>query len=559
MNSIADTIIEVDFQELKNIVFWHDIKYLLKVTFKNTLYEFIIYLKESNEDILVLSPGFLTPEQQEKLYGKAVFNRHSWIPYFEENIICFNDPTRYDFKELNGGWGIGTPNNWHTENIGIILKVLCEKITEYQKNDIKKYSNVYFYGSSMGGFISMFLGTMLKNSTVIADVPQFNICEWSYWPILKSRCFRDLDENEISKYDYKLNILNFINKEKYIPNLYLLLDCSDEKDWETQFKDFLNNLNSLPFITNNNYNKIHIRVDGKSNGHSVLNYRNTLYYIKKTILLEKYNNYLKQKKYLKYTLIDKFNESYYKLPKEYINMNHSIRKKYLENCNVYRIDIKNVGDSKNTIEIIEKDEDYKIYTPNWFKNDEGVGTQIQCNQNEFHMKIKCNGNGHLKIWVKTPEFYSNKKKFQIWSVMKEINLNDKELPESNLLISHDNPYFFIKKSYDGEILNINIKFDSVFNYFPQLHQLETNINNEEIYEKIQLYLSENKNIQINRYNHDFIDENILLRKQFNFRYEESIKLKKEINMKDAEIKILKEKLNQRDNEIIKLKKKQLNK
>lgn len=252
--------------DLSKLKFPLNEKFGLIILSNNVKYEFILNIKNSDK-LLVIGSGALPLDYREKFLNRPLFHRISWE--FENSVIYYNDPTRYLNKELVGGWGLGTMENWYLNEISNIIKIIANKIFKYT-NEKEKFKNIIFYGSSMGGFMSLQLSILIKNSTAIAEIPQLDLCEWHYWHTLKL-LFGNLDISEIKKkFNYKLNIMELITKEKYIPNAYLILDCSSQRDFETQYKNFFNNLNKLPFTENNNVNKIKIRIDGKNKGHRQL-------------------------------------------------------------------------------------------------------------------------------------------------------------------------------------------------------------------------------------------------------------------------------------------------
>ena len=211
--NLFDKNFEMDFDDLKKVNFIINNKssfndgfdlhfnYYEKVgltVYKDdSKYEFIIFLIEDCDNILILGPGFLTDEKQKKLFDKPIFDRHTWVDDFEQNLIFYNDPTRYDFKELKGGWGIGNERVWHLSNIAEIIKILSNKITPYKSLDIIPHTNLFFYGSSMGGYMSIVLSILIRNSTSIADIPQFNLFNWIYWNKLRENCFNGFPDDYI--------------------------------------------------------------------------------------------------------------------------------------------------------------------------------------------------------------------------------------------------------------------------------------------------------------------------------------------------------------------------
>jgi len=85
---------------------------------------------------------------------------------------------------MDAGWGLGTPEDWFLEDIKDILVQLFKKFGF-------KNENVIFYGSSAGGFTSLQLGIMIKQTNVLADIPQLNLKRW-YWDTIKIQFFQTI-------------------------------------------------------------------------------------------------------------------------------------------------------------------------------------------------------------------------------------------------------------------------------------------------------------------------------------------------------------------------------
>ena len=189
----------------------------------------------------------IKPSRLEIFKQKPRFNRHSWK--FSESTLFYNDPTRYLNDSMLGGWCIGEPNNWYLEEI----KEIIVKITDYLKI---KNENILFYGSSLGGFNSIQLGILIRNSKVLADVPQLRLENANYVRYILPMLFPDITYKEIKeKYDYRLNILDLIKREKYIPNAIMIFDAG-EVDIREHYTHFFSQLNDLTEAENSNRIKI---------------------------------------------------------------------------------------------------------------------------------------------------------------------------------------------------------------------------------------------------------------------------------------------------------------
>jgi hypothetical protein len=301
MKTLVDTVICCEFDEIKKQVFPMNKMFGLLVIIDNVKYEFLLNLK-STEKILVIGSGARNPNTSIEDKKRPLFHRWSWN--FMQSVIFYNDPTTYLSTELLGGWGLGTCEDWYLKNISLILE-------EIFKNLSIDNSNVIFYGSSLGGFNSLMLSILMKNTISIAEIPQFDITKWSYhWNELKKYCFNDLPEEVIKEeYGYKIDVIELIKQEQYIPNAHLILDCSHDYDFQNIYLPFFSRLDELPFSEEKN--RIRIRIDGKNKGHSFLDYESVITLIDNVISVNdnSYNeNKDKKIEELEFLLKDKENE-----------------------------------------------------------------------------------------------------------------------------------------------------------------------------------------------------------------------------------------------------------
>lgn len=247
MNELVEKIIECEIEQIPFNDFPINKRFGLIVFKNNVKYEFLIHLKSTSQNLICLGSGALNGSDLKKFKQKPRFNRHSWK--INESTLFYNDPTRYLNDNILGGWGIGTPDDWYLDNI----KEIILKITEFYKI---KNENILFYGSSLGGFTSILLATLVKNSKALADVPQLTFENAKYFQHIKSTIFPNLSDEEIkNKYNYRLNVLDLIKKEKYIPNAFLIFDAG-ELDITEHYIHFFHQLNKLTECENSNRIKI---------------------------------------------------------------------------------------------------------------------------------------------------------------------------------------------------------------------------------------------------------------------------------------------------------------
>lgn len=392
-------------------------------------------IKSSSDKLLVLGSGSIPYDFKEKFANRPYFNRVSWS--FNQSTIFYDDPTRsIENVDLLGGWGIGTPDEWYLQEISEIVKIIANKIYDYEKGD--QFKNLIFYGSSMGGFMSLQLATLVKNSVCVAEIPQLNLMKWPYWRTLKSQLFKGLSIDEIEeKHLYKLNVFELILKENYIPDAYLILDCSDERDFQTQYTEFLLNLDKLPF--EDDKNKIKIRIDGKNNGHEQLGYSEVYDLLEDVCLLsdDSLKNLIKG--------IDDNEKSSLE--------NQSQLIKYMTG----RIDIKNCG-ANNSIELLKCSKETQVMRPRWFEDKEGKGIILQNHTGQIDFEFKCINGGELKTAIRGIHYKINSEIIPIYVKFTKLTINGEDLISNDAVVWHNNPLRFKRNVKDGEIIRIHAEW-----------------------------------------------------------------------------------------------------
>lgn len=278
MKELVDIIIEVDFNDLNSKIFPKNELFGLICWKDDIKYEFLINLKSHSDLMLIIGSGAVGPRKH--IRSRPFFNRWSWD--FEDSVIFYNDPTLYINNEILCGWGIGTKENWYLLEISKILKKIFNQLNIYSEE-------LLFYGSSAGGFMSLMLSIMFEGSTALVDIPQFYVNNWyEFWkPIMKYGFDEKEDAEFISNWGYRLKVSELIKKRNYVPNAFILMDCTHNQDFNFQLMPFINELNLLPF--NCSKNTINFFIRGKNIGHEALSQKDFNYYLKiiKNIILQK--------------------------------------------------------------------------------------------------------------------------------------------------------------------------------------------------------------------------------------------------------------------------------
>ena len=193
-----------------------------------------------------------------------------------------------------------------------------------------------------------------------------------------------------------------------------------------------------------------------------------------------------------------------------------------------RIDLKNYGIESNALELIEYTDNLKIYFPGWFANEEGKGCKIEDEKNDINLKFKCIGNGNLKIVCRGTDFKNitdKSKRNPVYINFKKFKIDDKIIFDKNVLTWHNDEYIFNTECEDGNIFDLNIVFDTIYDYYPELKNFLSNLRNKEDiiinYIKIKKYIKYEKMIlQVNEFDDNTQD-------LFNFVKNNQIELNKE--------------------------------
>ncbi|MBE6488417.1 MAG: hypothetical protein E7Z86_06870 [Methanosphaera stadtmanae] len=184
MDKLVKTIIKTSFENITNSTIPLNEQVGLIVEYKNVKFEFLINIKTSTDNLICLGSGAYPLDKSKIDKTKPWFNRWSWN-FDEFSTIHYNDPSLYLYNDkMDAGWGLGTPEDWFLEDIKDILVQLFKKFGF-------KNENVIFYGSSAGGFTSLQLGIMIKQTNVLADIPQLNLKRW-YWDTIKIQFFQTI-------------------------------------------------------------------------------------------------------------------------------------------------------------------------------------------------------------------------------------------------------------------------------------------------------------------------------------------------------------------------------
>lgn len=213
-------------------------------------------LKDKNKNLVVFSNGAVNFKKS----TPPVFSRSSWYKDFNANCIYIDDATIHN-KGISVGWGVGETDRHFIIDYCEIIERIAELL------EIEK-SNIVFFGSSAGGFMSIMLSIYIKGSVAMANNPQVWVREESQEGRARNlykSIFPNMSENEITDlYGERLSVIKAMEKEKYIPKIYYILNRYSKKDVIEQYRPFLDFIDSKENLDNDS----EILLYHSSKGHS---------------------------------------------------------------------------------------------------------------------------------------------------------------------------------------------------------------------------------------------------------------------------------------------------
>jgi hypothetical protein len=256
----------VDFQ---NFELQYNTPFLLTIKWEGVNYDFFVRLKSNSNKLIFFGNGAYDSEKM----SLPVFQRYSWVTDIEDSVIIYNDPTLY-LGKMNLGWGQGTAERFYLKELSIIMEKIISKLSI-------GISNVTFYGSSAGGFQSLYLAGLIKGSKALVNNPQTVIPQYyqSHVKKMYSMSYSGLEQNFIEEiYRERLDIGAFFKSINYIPEVLYIQNLACTHDVKFHLNPFWNELMDLK----GDFNISRITFDFYYNleqGHNPLDKVDTLKYL----------------------------------------------------------------------------------------------------------------------------------------------------------------------------------------------------------------------------------------------------------------------------------------
>lgn len=202
------------------------------VDLKSIWYE-CLFIPNLNSDVLFvsLSGGGRTDRNR---YPR--FLRWKYANKLNANMLCIDDPMYKgnDFKAVK--WYYGTKNVSYLKEMVPIIEAVSAKLKISRRN-------IYFLGSSGGGYAANYMANIMDGTNAISMNPQFVLKNWGHGSVRK--VFKVHHNIDISDENDIHNRNNFIITSKNSV-FFEIINMSSKEDFDAQFIPFSQNNGVTP-------------------------------------------------------------------------------------------------------------------------------------------------------------------------------------------------------------------------------------------------------------------------------------------------------------------------
>jgi len=195
--------------------------------------------KENTEDLLYIDDG------KRKLFYRFTPSKTNPVgaPLF---IILHGHGTRAATRFQKEGWNVLAPIDhfgyegkgcwWLGEDGDFFVKDLLQKLIKEISTQYQCENNIYFYGSSMGGYGAILHGMLCQARAVYANVPQIKLLESTYSERSMKRFFSFIFSEDVPVENNLVNFLVTVENKTDFPVFYL---CENGVSGKNAHKNYL--------------------------------------------------------------------------------------------------------------------------------------------------------------------------------------------------------------------------------------------------------------------------------------------------------------------------------
>ncbi len=145
--------------------------------------------------------------------------------------------------------------------------------------------------------------------------------------------------------------------------------------------------------------------------------------------------------------------------------NDKLKKLYYKKLynKVCRTDLKIYGDKKNHVCVEDcNDKLVSVSSPKWFSDADGIGTIVESNSSNLTYRIRCYGNGKLKIVLRSKDIRDeNRHIIPAYIRYKSLFVNGINVLMNEKDVSHDTPFLYELVVDDGEMVAVSLDWEEV--------------------------------------------------------------------------------------------------
>lgn len=254
-----------EISDIQAIDFPFNVPLKIKYSTKNFDYNLLVKSNKNYDQLVVLSNGAINREKK----VPPVFMRSSWLNEINANLIFIDDGTIHN-TNLSLGWGQGNTDEFILETYSNIIKEIMTCLTIQDEE-------VYYFGSSAGGFMSLILSAMHISSSAIVNNPQTDITTY-YEAHANPLLERVYGSNPVNYQNYKhrINVVDAFNYYGNVPNVYYIQNQFSAHDIRCHVNPFIKQMKEEDLSIEN---IIFINYYDEEKGHNPTSESSTLNYL----------------------------------------------------------------------------------------------------------------------------------------------------------------------------------------------------------------------------------------------------------------------------------------
>lgn len=183
----------------------------------DVLFDFVMSEPKNEEDRKNLIVLFSASRNYDD--AVPVFKRCSYMPFCPGYVLNVSDPMLSMYKQLERGWFYGNRNQAYAEYLAVVIDKIRNLLGIENRN-------VYFFGSSAGGYVSLHLSHYFDGTNHIAVNPQINLSDCPMVDRLEKLIKASVKDQD----PFRRNETDAIIRENITKNKFLIAqNITDEK------------------------------------------------------------------------------------------------------------------------------------------------------------------------------------------------------------------------------------------------------------------------------------------------------------------------------------------